>query len=144
MKMGIRKPNLKSRVKARTTGKIKRSVKRTIDPTYGKSGAGWVKDPKKATYNKIYHKTTVGIGTGKTGTGHTEPVAHSAVSWPGTDTRPVEQPGPPKSKGLFVGCRVGCVVLGLLSVVLCFVSPLALIGCALAVWGWFKEKIYLP
>lgn len=61
MKVGIRKPSLKKSVKARTTGRVKRAVKSSIDPTYGKKGAGWVKDPKKAAYNKVYNKTTVGV-----------------------------------------------------------------------------------
>ncbi|NME63612.1 hypothetical protein HF846_03235 [Clostridium cadaveris] len=61
MKIGIRTPSLKKSIKARTTGRAKRIVKRSVDPTYGKKGAGWVKDPKKAAYNKVYNKTTLGI-----------------------------------------------------------------------------------
>lgn len=59
--MGIRKPSIKKSIKARTTGKIKRQVKSAIDPTYGKKGVGMIKDPKKAVYNKVYNKTTVGL-----------------------------------------------------------------------------------
>lgn len=62
MKFGIRKPNLKSSLKARTTGRAKRAVKRAVIPGYGKKGMGWVTNPKKAAYNKIYNKTTVGVG----------------------------------------------------------------------------------
>lgn len=58
MKFGMRKPNLKKKLKARTTGKVKRSLKRSIDPTYGKKGMGYIKDPKKAIYNKVYNKTS--------------------------------------------------------------------------------------
>lgn len=61
MKIGFRKPNLKKSLKARTTGKIKRKAKKLINPFYGKKGMGWIKNPKKALYNKIYHKTTVGV-----------------------------------------------------------------------------------
>lgn len=61
MKIGVRTPSIKKSVKARTTGRVKRAVKSSIDPTYGKKGMGWVKDPKKAAYNKVYNKTTVGI-----------------------------------------------------------------------------------
>lgn len=61
MKIGPRKPSLKRSVKAKTTGKIKRQAKRSIDPTYGKKGVGWVKNPKKATYNKIYNKTSYSV-----------------------------------------------------------------------------------
>ena len=58
MKFGPRKPNLKKRVKARTTGKIKRQVKRSVNPLYEKKGMGWVRDPKRAAYNKVYNKTS--------------------------------------------------------------------------------------
>lgn len=60
MKMGIRKPNIKKRIKARTTGKAKRAIKKAIIPGYGKKGMGWLKNPKKAAYNKVYRKTSVG------------------------------------------------------------------------------------
>lgn len=62
MKFGLRTPNLKSSLKARTTGRVKRTVKKAIIPGYGKKGMGWVTNPKKAAYNKIYNKTTVGVG----------------------------------------------------------------------------------
>ena len=58
MKFGIRKPSLKKSFKARTTGKIKRKIKRTVNPLYGKKGMGYIKNPKRAVKNKIYHKTT--------------------------------------------------------------------------------------
>lgn len=58
MKFGMRTPSLKRSISARTTGQLKRSVKRAIIPGYGKKGMGWIKNPKKALYNKVYHKTT--------------------------------------------------------------------------------------
>ena len=61
MKFGIRTPSLKKSLKARTTGKLKRSIKKSLLPGYGKKGAGWVKNPKKAAYNKIYNKTSKSI-----------------------------------------------------------------------------------
>lgn len=61
MKVGVRKPSVSKRVKARTTGKVKRSVKRAINPYYGKKGMGMVRDPKKAVYNKVYRKTSIGV-----------------------------------------------------------------------------------
>lgn len=61
MKFGMRTPSLKKSFKARTTGKLKRQVKSTINPFYGKKGMGWLRDPKKAMYNKVYHKTTFSI-----------------------------------------------------------------------------------
>lgn len=63
MKVGFRKPSIKKSVKARTTGKLKRSVKRAVNPIYGKKGMGLVNDPKKAVYNKVYSKTTIGVNS---------------------------------------------------------------------------------
>lgn len=61
MKFGMRTPSLKKSLKARTTGKAKRALKKAIIPGYGKKGMGWVTNPKKAAYNKIYNKTTFSI-----------------------------------------------------------------------------------
>lgn len=61
MKFGMRKPSLKRSISARTTGKAKRAVKRAVIPGYGKKGSGWLKDPKKAAYNKVYRKTSFSI-----------------------------------------------------------------------------------
>jgi hypothetical protein len=61
MKFGIRKPSIKKRVAART------SVKRAIRHRAGVKaprGAGWVTNPKKAAYNRVYNRTTKGIGCG--------------------------------------------------------------------------------
>ena len=61
MKFGMRKPSLKKSFKARTTGRAKRKIKRALIPGYGKKGMGWIKNPKRAAYNKIYRKTTKSI-----------------------------------------------------------------------------------
>lgn len=61
MKFGPRKPSIKKSFKARTTGRAKRKVRSTFDPTYGKKGVGWVKNPKRAARNKVYKKTTFSI-----------------------------------------------------------------------------------
>lgn len=61
MKMGVRTPNLKKSIKARTTGKMKRALKKSVNPLYGKKGMGMINDPKKAVYNKVYNKTTVSV-----------------------------------------------------------------------------------
>lgn len=58
MKFGIRKPSIKRSIKARTTGRLKREIKKAIIPGYGKKGIG-ILHPKKALYNKIYRKTSV-------------------------------------------------------------------------------------
>lgn len=62
VKVGLRKPNLKTSLKARTTGRAKRAVRRAIIPGYGKKGMGWIKNPKKAACNAVYSRTTVGVG----------------------------------------------------------------------------------
>lgn len=57
----IRKPSLKKSISARTTGKAKRAVKKAVVPGYGNKGMGWIKNPKKAAYNKVYNKTSFSI-----------------------------------------------------------------------------------
>lgn len=57
MKFGYRKPSLKKRIAART------SVKRYIRHSLGfkaPKGWGWITNPKKAAYNKIYNRTSKG------------------------------------------------------------------------------------
>lgn len=53
MKFGIRKPNYKARFKARTTGKLKRKMKKAVNPFYGKRALDLSKAPQnrsKARY----------------------------------------------------------------------------------------------
>jgi hypothetical protein len=57
MKFGFRIPNLNKRIAART------SVKRIIRHNLGfkaPRGMGWITNPKKALYNKVYNKTSRG------------------------------------------------------------------------------------
>ena len=61
MKFGLRTPSLKKSIKARTTGRIKREVKSAMNPLYGKKGMGWINNPKKAAYNKVYKRTSFSI-----------------------------------------------------------------------------------
>ncbi len=61
MKFGPRKPSIKRSIKARTTGRAKRKIKSSVNPFYGKKGTGWVRNPKKAAYNKVYKKTTFSV-----------------------------------------------------------------------------------
>lgn len=61
MKIGFRTPNIEKSIKARTTGKIKRKVKSSVNPLYGKKGVGFAKNPEKSVKNAVYHKTTVGV-----------------------------------------------------------------------------------
>ena len=59
MKFGLRTPSIKRSLKARTTGRAKKAVKKALIPGYGKKG--WVKSPKKAAYNKVYKKTSFSL-----------------------------------------------------------------------------------
>lgn len=61
MKLGLRTPSLSKSLKAKTTGMLKRSIKKTVNPLYGKSGVGFVKDPAKSTKDKVYKKTTFSL-----------------------------------------------------------------------------------
>ena len=62
VKVGFRKPSIKKSLRARTTGKYKRRVKRAVNPLYGKKGIGFVKNPRRSVRNKVYKKTSFGIG----------------------------------------------------------------------------------
>lgn len=58
MKIGIRKPSLKKMIAARI------SPKRFIRHNLGikaPRGWGWLINPKKALYNRIYNRTTIDI-----------------------------------------------------------------------------------
>lgn len=58
MKFGFRTPSLKKRISART------SIKRQIVHRAGLKmprGWGWLRDPKKYAYNKVYNRTTFDI-----------------------------------------------------------------------------------
>ena len=57
MKFGFRIPSITKRIAART------SVKRIIRHKLGfkaPRGMGWITDPKKALYNRVYNKTSRG------------------------------------------------------------------------------------
>lgn len=57
----MRKPSLSRSIKARTTGRAKRAVKRATVPGYGKRGMGFVKDPKRSVKNAVYKRTTFSV-----------------------------------------------------------------------------------
>lgn len=62
MKFGFRTPSIKRSISARTTGRAKRAIKRAIIPVYGRKGMGLLTNPKKSIYNRVYRKTTFGLG----------------------------------------------------------------------------------
>ena len=61
MKFGYRTPSLKKMMRARTTGRVKRMMKKSVKPIYGKKGIGMAANPKKSVYGKVYRKTTFGF-----------------------------------------------------------------------------------
>lgn len=61
MKFGFRTPSPMTAIKARTTGKLKRKLKKLVNPLYGKKGMGLLTNPKKSLYNAVYSRTTVGL-----------------------------------------------------------------------------------
>lgn len=85
MKFGVRKPSLKKSLKARTTGRVKRQLKKSVNPLYGKKGMGYINNPNRAIYNKIYHQSTVGVrdildsNTSSTRNNNLDPVEHKAT-----------------------------------------------------------------
>jgi len=59
MKFGLRIPSLKKRIAARLSWK--RYVRHSLG-FKAPRGWGWLTSPKKAAYNRIYNRTTVGCG----------------------------------------------------------------------------------
>jgi len=57
MKFGIRKPSLKKRLAARTS--FKRAVRHQLG-FKAPRGYGWITNPKKAAYNRVYNNTSLG------------------------------------------------------------------------------------
>ena len=57
MKFGIRTPSLTKRIAARTS--VKRYVRQSMWLKVPR-GWGWLTNPKKAAYNRIYNRTSVG------------------------------------------------------------------------------------
>ena len=57
MKIGIRKPSIKKSISARTTGKVKRKLKRVVNPLYGKKGMGFRNDVnvEASKNNKLFY-----------------------------------------------------------------------------------------
>jgi len=60
MKMGFRKPSLKKSIAARTS--VKRAVKNAVG-LRAPRGCGWLTNPKKAAYNRVYNRTTFSLAS---------------------------------------------------------------------------------
>jgi len=57
MKVGFRVPSLNKRIAARTS--VKRYVRQNLGLKAPK-GYGWLTNPKKAAYNRVYNRTSKG------------------------------------------------------------------------------------
>ncbi len=57
MKFGFRIPNLNKRIAARTS--VKRIIRHNLD-FKAPRGWGWLTDPNKAAYNRVYNRTSKG------------------------------------------------------------------------------------
>lgn len=124
MKMGVRKPSIKKSLKARTTGKLKRTVKKSINPLYGKKGMGFVKDPKRSVKNAIYHRTTIGVKEI-----YEKGLASTSSEAPSFEGRTAEGSG----KGIYIFLAILCVMLLILGLLLALVTPIG--GIIAAIFG---------
>ena len=61
MRFGIRRPSIRKRIAARTSWK--RVVRHNLGVKVPR-GYGWLTNPRKAAYNRIYSRTTIGLGKG--------------------------------------------------------------------------------
>ncbi len=61
MKFGFRKPSVRKRIGARTSWK--RFVRHSLG-IKAPRGYGWLTNPRKAAYNRIYNRTTVDLTKG--------------------------------------------------------------------------------
>lgn len=134
MKVGIRKPSIKRSIKARTTGKLKRAVKRAVNPLYEKEGMGYINDPKKAVYNKIYNKTTIGV----------RDIVDGTVTPSNNATKKQPQEGYPYSAKTYKGSGVFLIVIAcFLAFIGLFVLPVGLLFIGLGVLLFCLGKKYL-
>lgn len=143
MKYGVRKPNLKKSIKARTTGKVKRQVKKAINPLYGKKGMGIVNDPKKAAYNAMYNRATVGVSD----------IAKGLTAANGNPAASSSSNAPQKkeySPNTYSVCGILMIVLGvflaLIGILLLFAVPVGgliavVVGVASVVIGRKYKKV---
>jgi len=58
MKFGLRKPSLRKSIAARTS--VKRFVRHSLG-VKAPRGWGWLTNPKKAAYNRVYSRTTFSV-----------------------------------------------------------------------------------
>jgi hypothetical protein len=61
MRFGLRKPSIRKRIAARTSWK--RYVRHSLG-LKAPRGWGWLTNPRRAAYNRVYNRTTIGLGKG--------------------------------------------------------------------------------
>lgn len=69
MKFGPRRPSLRKKLAARTS--LKRVIRHSLGAKAPK-GWGWLTNPKKAAYNRVYNRTTFKIGGVSQSTGRSK------------------------------------------------------------------------
>lgn len=58
MKFGVRRPSVRKSIAARTS--IKRIVRQSVG-LKAPRGWGWLTNPKRAAYNRVYNRTTISL-----------------------------------------------------------------------------------
>jgi len=125
MKFGFRMPSLKKRIAART------SFKRVIRHSMGikaPRGMGFLTNPKKALYNKVYNKTTFGLGSAFK--------YKSSNKIPSVNSSATSKPTPSK-KGSLKSLGIVVLIIFLISLKLAAI-PIVLIG-AICYYVWWKS-----
>jgi hypothetical protein len=61
MAWGFRRPSIRGRIATRIS--VKRYVRQSLGLKVPR-GWGWLTNPRKAAYNRIYNRTTFGLGKG--------------------------------------------------------------------------------
>lgn len=156
MKIGLRTPSLKKSFKARTTGRAKRAMKRAVIPAYGKKGTGFIKNPKKAMYNKVYQKTSVdGLASVRNVSSNSKSNVNKKVA---ANTKPqnrknmssiITKDGKAKigrkfySKKSILRCRLLFLICGWFIIICgCFLLPIGLIFIALGIFFLICANAY--
>jgi DNA-directed RNA polymerase subunit RPC12/RpoP len=58
MKFGVRKPSIRGRISSRTS--LKRIARHSLG-WKAPRGAGWITNPKKALYNRVYNRASISV-----------------------------------------------------------------------------------
>ena len=134
MKVGPRTPSPEKIVKAKTTGRLKRAMKRSYNPVYGKKGMGYLKDPERAIKNKIYHKVTYDP---------LDPIKNANIEDVNLDYEPVSELKRPKYPMLIgLSSIIGSISLLVTLYKLIAYRQLHLVWLALAVIGYIAFFIF--